>query len=77
MKLFVVHATIGGYERGFAPSTESRIVAVVDDADLAKKIKMWSHGSVSEVEVNAVPEGFKQFRREVFGDESYSASDEG
>jgi hypothetical protein len=76
MKLFVVHATVGGYERGFASSTESHIIAVVDNAELANKIKMWSyHGSVSEVEVNAVPEGFKQFRREVFGDES--ASDEG
>lgn len=66
MKLYVVHKPIGGYAREDA--AESYVVAAVEDAELANKIKLWSHGSIAEVEVNAVPEGFKQFRREVFGE---------
>ena len=57
-KLHVVATQIGGFAREDAP--QMHVVAVLTNEAKAKTLARLAHGQAFEIEVDAVPEGYRQ-----------------
>jgi hypothetical protein len=60
--LYVVHQTVGGFAR--EDSERSHVVGVFTDASTANKVKLVSHGEITEIKLNHIPAGFLNMIKE-------------